>query len=221
MLLKKLFRHPVAIRALAALISGYMYLVFITSRVRVITPVPEPFRHGPVILASWHQQISMIPVLHKGNPANLFALISASRAGTFIQCVARWFGIGVVEGSSRKGGTAGARRLVKAARDNFSLYITPDGSSGPARIAKEGATEVARLTRLPLIPCAAWPSRGKTFNTWDRFRFPYPFSTIHVAYGEALQTLDPQALGDRLNALSAEVQAHGMITQRSCHDHQA
>lgn len=211
MLLKKLFRHPVTIRVLAALISGYMYLVFATSRVRVITPVPEPFLHGPVILASWHQQILMIPVMHRKNPAKLLALISASRAGTFIQAVAGWFGIGAVEGSSRKGGTAGARMLIKAARDQFSLYITPDGSSGPARVAKEGATEVARLTRLPLIPCAAWPSRGKTFNTWDRFRFPYPFSTIHVAYGEVLQTLDAHALGDRLNALSAEVQGHGTI----------
>lgn len=208
-MLKKLLDHPVTIRMLAALISGYMYIVFATSRVQVITPFPQPFLVGPVVLASWHQQILMIPLMHHGNPATLLALISASRAGTFIQTVAGWFGIGAVNGSSKKGGTAGARMLIKAARDGFSLYITPDGSSGPARVAKEGATEVARLTRLPLIPCAAWPTRGKTFNTWDRFRLPYPFSTILVAYGEALQTLNPRSLGDALNALTAAAQQHG------------
>jgi lysophospholipid acyltransferase (LPLAT)-like uncharacterized protein len=204
--MKKIFRHPATVRAIAAIVSGYVYFVFATSRVKVITPLPVALTHGPVVLASWHQQILMIPVMHKRNPSKLLALISSSRAGTFIQAVAKWYGIGTIEGSTRRGGSAGARMLIKAARDGNSLYITPDGSSGPACIAKEGATEVARLTRMPLIPCAAWPSRGKTFNTWDSFRFPYPFSIIRVAYGEPLQNLRPQDLSDSLNALTAHVQ---------------
>jgi lysophospholipid acyltransferase (LPLAT)-like uncharacterized protein len=204
--MKKLFHHPATVRALAALIAGYVYLVFVTSRVQVITPLPMPLTHGPVVLASWHQQILMLPVMHRPNPSKLLALIATSRLGTLIRTVATWFGIGAVEGSSRRGGIEGARMLVRAAREGHALYITPDGSRGPACIAKEGATEIARLTRLPLIPCAAWPARGKTLNTWDSFRIPYPFGTIRVAYGEPLQALTAQDLSEALNTLTAQVQ---------------
>lgn len=204
--MKKLFHHPATVRALAAFISGYIYFVFATSRVQVVTPLPVPLVKGPIVLASWHQQILMLPIMIRPSPAKLIALIAASRAGTFIRTVAIWFGIGAVEGSSRRGGIEGARMLVRAARGGYSLYITPDGSRGPACVAKEGATEIARLTRLPLIPCAAWPVRGKTFNTWDHFRFPYPFGTIRVAYGEPLQDPTSQALSEALNGLTAQVQ---------------
>jgi lysophospholipid acyltransferase (LPLAT)-like uncharacterized protein len=204
--MKRFFRHPAVVRFLAALIAAYAYLVFATSRVHVVTPLPASLVSGPIVLASWHQQILMLPLMCRPNPACLRALIAASRAGTFILNVADWFGIGAVLGSSRRRGMAGARMLIRAARDGCSLFITPDGSSGPACIAKEGATEIARLTRLPLIPCAAWPARGKTFNTWDRFRFPYPFGTIHVAYGEPLEALTPEDLSNELNKLTAQVQ---------------
>ena len=158
--MKKLFHHPVTVRTLAALIAGYVYLVFATSRVQVVTPLPAPLVKGPVVLASWHQQILMLPVMRSPNPPKLLALIAVSRAGTLIRTVATWFGIGSVEGSSRRGGIEGARMLIRAARAGHALYITPDGSRGPACVAKEGATEIARLTRLPLIPCAAWPAPG-------------------------------------------------------------
>jgi lysophospholipid acyltransferase (LPLAT)-like uncharacterized protein len=204
--MKKFFDHPLTVRAIAALISAYVYFVFATSRVQVVTVVPAPLINGPVVLASWHQQILMLPIMNHPNPSKLLALIAASRAGALIRKVAIWFGIDAVEGSRRRGGLVGTRTLIRAARSGHSLYITPDGSRGPARIAKEGATQIARLTRLPLIPCAAWPVRGKTLNTWDSFRLPYPFGTIRVAYGEPLQMLTPAELGDALDALTAHVQ---------------
>jgi lysophospholipid acyltransferase (LPLAT)-like uncharacterized protein len=204
--MKKFFNHPLTVRVIAALISAYMYFVLVTSRVQVVTVVPAPLIAGPVVLASWHQQIPMLPVMNRPSSAKLFALVAASRAGLVVRRVATWFGIEAVEGSRRRGGLVGARTLIRAARSGHSLYITPDGSRGPARIAKGGATQIARLTRLPLIPCAAWPVRGKTFNTWDRFRLPFPFGTIRVAYGEPLELLTPAELGDALDTLTAHVQ---------------
>jgi lysophospholipid acyltransferase (LPLAT)-like uncharacterized protein len=65
---------------------------------------------------------------------------------------------------------------------------------------------LARLTGLPLIPCAAWPTRGKTFDNWDRFRLPYPFSTIRVAYGEPIRACSSKALADALDSLTRAVQ---------------
>ena len=78
--LKKVFHHPATIRVLAFLISSYMYVVFATCRVRVISALPEPFASGAVVLASWHQQIPMVPVMRRRNPARMLALVASSRA---------------------------------------------------------------------------------------------------------------------------------------------
>src|SRR4051812_17444012 len=120
--LKKLFDHPITVRILAACISAYVYFAFLTSRVQVITPLPTSLVKGPVILASWHQQILMLPVISRPNPPKLLALIADSRAGTLIRTVANWFGIGFVLGSRRRGATEGARILIRAAREGHSLY---------------------------------------------------------------------------------------------------
>ena len=185
--------------------SAYGWLVFVTSRVRVITPVPDDLAAGPVVIASWHQQIFMLPAISRPVRCRMLALVADSRAGHVIRAVASWFDIDTVAGSRRRGGREGARSMISAARDGHSLFITPDGSSGPRFVAKHGATKIARLAGAPLVPCAAWPLRGKTFDTWDRIRVPYPFNTILVAYGEPLQEPEPDELGDVLNALSRRV----------------
>lgn len=106
--LKKVFHHPATVRALAFLISSYMYVVFATCRVRVITVLPEPLASGPVVLASWHQQIPMVPIMRRRNPAQMLALVASSRAGKV------WYSIVPVEGSSRTGRRTAVRALVKA-----------------------------------------------------------------------------------------------------------
>jgi lysophospholipid acyltransferase (LPLAT)-like uncharacterized protein len=170
-------------------------------------PIPEEFRSGPVIMALWHQQICMVPLLHKPNPRTLVGLISASRDGYLIRTVAKLFGIGAVVGSSSKGAISAARGLVSVSRQGNSLLITPDGPRGPARKAKPGAVEIARLTRLPLIPCAAWPARGMTAKSWDSFRIPHPFTTVALAYGEPIAADDLTALENAMNSLTEQARA--------------
>lgn len=205
--MKKLLRHPLTVKILAAILAAYIWLVFHTARVRIVTPVPAALAQGPVVLASWHQQVAFLPVFASMSASPLMALMSSSRDGIFIRLIAAWFGIRAAVGSSHRGAVAGARAMVQAARSGYALYITPDGPRGPSCIAKDGATEIARLTKLPLVPCAVWCSRGKTFRSWDKFLLPYPFATITIAYAEPLQNLTPQALQDILNTLTAQAQA--------------
>ena len=204
--MKKIFRHPATAYVLATLMVLYGKLVFATCRIRVVTAVPQAFAAGPVIIGLWHQQLVMLPAIRRPTRYKLLALMSGSRDGTLMRMVGQWFGIGAVVGSSHRGGMAAARTLVQAARTGHSLSITPDGPRGPAYVAKPGATEVARMAKLPLIPCAAWTTRGKTFQSWDSLRLPYPFTTISVAYGEPLKTQTPEALQAALNTLTAQAQ---------------
>lgn len=205
--MKKLLRHPAANRFFAMVMAFYGKLVFATCRVRLITPVPAAVTNGPVIFAVWHQHICGVPLLAKPNPAPLLGLMSASRDGTFTRQLAIWFNIGAVVGSSSKGAVSGARSLVQAARKGHSIFLTPDGPRGPANIAKQGVTEIARLTALPVIPCAYWATSGHTFASWDSFRLPYPFSTITLAYAPPLKTLTPEALQLALNTLTTQARS--------------
>lgn len=205
--MKKLLRHPATLHVITTLLAFYAWVVYKTVRIKYATPIPAPFTQGPVVMATWHQHIALLPAMGKPSPAKLLALMSASRDGTLIRLVAAKIGIGSSIGSSHRGAVAGARGLIQAARNGNTLFITPDGPRGPACVAKQGATEIARLTRLPLIPCAAWCTTGKTFASWDSMRLPYPFSTITVFYGQPLQTLTPQALQDALNTLTAQAKA--------------
>jgi lysophospholipid acyltransferase (LPLAT)-like uncharacterized protein len=177
-----------AIGALAWLIAAYGRLVFATSRVRVVGAVPPELAHGPVILALWHQHIFAIPLLAAANrPYPLVGLMSASADGRLTRTIARHYGIGAAVGSSGRQGMSGARRLIKLARQGHSLMLTPDGPRGPARNAKAGATALAHLTGLPLIPCALSRVSPKlTFRSWDEFWLPLPFARFTLRYGPAL-----------------------------------
>lgn len=202
--MKKLLRNPRVNALLAAVMAAYGHLVLGTCRIRVVGPVPAAVTSGPVLFALWHQHICAVPLLARPNRQPVLGLMSASRDGTFTRALASWFGIGAVVGSSSRGAVSGARALVQAARRGNTLFLTPDGPRGPARTAKPGATEIARLTGLPLIPCAGWPAYGHTFGSWDAFRLPYPFTTYTLTYGPPLQTLTPEALQYALNTLNQQ-----------------
>lgn len=206
---KEKLKHRLLLPLLAVFLSAYGRLIFLTSRVRVITPIPDDLA-GPVVIASWHQQISMLPAIGRPVKSRLLALVADSRAGNVIRAVAARHGIDTVSGSTRRGGSEGARSMISAAREGHSLFITPDGSSGPGFVAKRGATKISCLAGVPLVPCAAWSRRGKTFDTWDKFRLPYPFTTIVVAYGDALPQPQPESLGEALDALSRRVREEAL-----------
>ncbi len=204
--MKKITRHPLFQQALIGLAAVYTRLVFATARIHLVEPIPSIVKESPVVFALWHQQIAFTPVLMRQTYRPLFALMSASRDGTAIRLLAAKFGIQASIGSSHRGAYSGTRNLMRAAKEGNNIFLTPDGPRGPARKAKQGATEVSRLTRLPLVPCAAWSSRGKSFNSWDKFRLPYPFARITLAVGSPLEDATPHSLQQALNTLTAQAQ---------------
>ncbi|MCA3243745.1 MAG: DUF374 domain-containing protein [Alphaproteobacteria bacterium] len=197
-------QSPFTLALAAWTLAAYGRLVFATARVRVVGPIPSALRQGPVLLALWHQHIFAVPLLAKPNrPHPLVGLMSPSADGRLTRQVAKRYGIGAAVGSSSRQGVAGARELVRLAKQGHSLFLTPDGPRGPARVAKNGATELARLTGLPLIPCALTAVHPKlTFRSWDTFWLPLPFARFTLRYGPALPPKAGAAqLSAALNAL--------------------
>ncbi|MDD5642990.1 MAG: hypothetical protein PHX53_15175, partial [Syntrophales bacterium] len=83
--------------------------------------------------------------------------------------------------------------------------LIADGSRGPARVAQKGPLYLGRVTGAPLIPLAVAARRKTTFNTWDRFELPLPFSRLAVLVGEPLY-LQPTDRGSLLEDRRRELE---------------
>ena len=137
----------------------------------------------PVIYAFWHRNIIPLMYLHRKQKCVL--LISSSKDGDLIAKPAELMGYKTARGSSRRGGSAASRELIKLAKDNI-LAITPDGPKGPSQKIKDGIIYISYLSKSPIVPAVVDVQHEKVFNSWDKFRLPYLFSKINVTYGEKI-----------------------------------
>jgi lysophospholipid acyltransferase (LPLAT)-like uncharacterized protein len=147
---------------------------------------------GPCIVAFWHECLpATIPVLWRrgrlhGRVKPGVALASAHRDGRLVGMAVRYFGVGLVLGSSSRGGAAGLRKLLDAIRQGADVGLTPDGPRGPRRVAAAGLAQLAALTGAPVLPAAAWTRLAITVNSWDRMRLPLPFGRGRLVCGEMI-----------------------------------
>jgi len=123
-----------------------------------------------IILAFWHAQQLMIPVGYRGPGAHV--LISQHQDGEIIARIIAKFGHHAVRGSSTRGGTAALRELIRLGRSGRDVVVTPDGPKGPAQVAKMGVIQLARASRLPIVPLAFGCSKKNTLQagigSWSR-----------------------------------------------------
>jgi len=177
-LLSKIF-DPVIFfleKYLAALI---ILILGSTCRFRIKTPYPK----GNIIHAFWHRNLLPLAYLHRSQ--KVVVLISSSKDGQFIAGPVETLGFQTARGSTSRRGSQALREMIKLSR-RYSLAITPDGPKGPAKKIKDGLVYTAYLTKLPIVLIAVDIEREKVFNSWDKFRFPYPFSRINISYSEPI-----------------------------------
>jgi len=147
-----------------------------------------------VVLATWHDQLLMMPLCYAGPGAK--TLISHSKDGELIARVVEHFGVGAVRGSSSRGGKAAFRELLRLSKEPLDLGITPDGPTGPRHQLKEGVVQLAKISGRPIVPLAFACSRGHRFQSWDRFLLPYPWGKAVCRYGEPLYYNDNETIND-------------------------
>lgn len=105
-----------------------------------------------VIIAFWHARQFMMPLTYRGTLAHI--LISQHHDGEIIARIVERFGFRAVRGSSTRGGVEALRELIRLGRSGVDLVVTPDGPNGPRQVAKMGVIQLARASRLPIIPLA-------------------------------------------------------------------
>lgn len=170
----------------------YIRFVYLTNRWTVEgAEHPRRLREAgrPFILAFWHGRLMMIPMAWR-RMAPIHMLISSHRDGRIIADAVAHFGVQSVAGSTRRGGSAALRAMVRALSVGDCVGITPDGPSGPATVASSGIVNVARLAGVPVVPIVFATSRRRVLRTWDRMQIAWPFGRGIFIWGEPID-IDP------------------------------
>jgi lysophospholipid acyltransferase (LPLAT)-like uncharacterized protein len=149
----------------------------------------------PHVYYFWHCNLCAAPMLrplHKGRP--MYGLMSASRDGAWLEALVKWFKVDAIRGSSTWRGDFALKELDQRKHAVCDIVITPDGPKGPRCQCKVGSLKWAWTHRYPVIALHFEMPHAWQLRSWDRFRIPKPFSTIHVkAYAIPTAALELEA----------------------------
>lgn len=195
---RRLIRSDAAQAFLAWLLGLYLAGVYRTTRWTLLGE--EHLRagfanpSGTAIGAFWHERLPMMPMLWlearrllpalAGRRARV--LVSRHRDGRFIGAVVRRFRLEMVHASTNRGGATGMRVLLRLLAQGEVVVITPDGPRGPRRVAAPGVAQLAAVSGLPVLPCAARTTRARLLPSWDRMVLPLPFARGVLVVGPAV-----------------------------------
>lgn len=214
-------RSPLLTKLVAVAAVGLLRLWMGTLRIRLryadLSVEPLHARDGRrFIYAVWHETLLMPFYTHGDKAMNM--LISRHQDGEYLAQAARLLRVGLVRGSTSRGGGAALRQLVAAADSpTFHLAVTPDGPRGPRRRVQPGVLYLASRAALPIVPVGAAFDRPWRLPSWDRFAIPKPFSLAVCLVGPPIrlptnlgrQDLEHyrQRVEESINALTARAEA--------------
>ncbi len=202
-----MFRSPVSRAIISAIVAGYILFVQRSSRVEYrVHPEIVPYLQGEKagIFTFWHGRILLVPLFSPPH-RQMHAMVSIHRDGEWLAGLMQRFGLGLVRGSSSRGGSAALRDAKQVLLAGENLSITPDGPRGPAEVAQQGAVALASLTGVPIIPVSVSASRRYHFRSWDRFMVALPFSRIVLVVDHPPLVVAANADEATLDAASAEL----------------
>ncbi len=137
------------------------------------------------VYASWHQRFfAGIAFVSTRRPLSI--MISRSRDGEFISKIIKILGHNPVRGSSSRGGSEALHEIRRLAEKGNKIGHIVDGPTGPFGVVKPGLINIAQRTGMPILPTIVSPENKWTFNSWDRFMVPRPFSRIIIRFGDEL-----------------------------------
>lgn len=151
-----------------------------------VTPEDESalkFRDAPVALTLWHNRLFLGAEIFRRFRTHrpVYALISASKDGAWLEAFFEIVGMRTVRGSSSRGGREAAMALIEVLGQGNDIGITPDGPRGPRYEVKPGTLIVTRRAEAPMLVLGGVFESAWRLNSWDRFYLPKPFSRVRVS----------------------------------------
>ncbi len=141
------------------------------------------------LLGIWHQNLFQGILAQTG--LKYVVIVSRSKDANPVAFTCSNLGHIVTRGSSKKGnvdkgGKAAKDEMIGVLAEGYPGAVTIDGPKGPAKVVKPGIIDMAKKSGCPIIPYIPIPQKYWSFNSWDKFKLPKPFSKIVVYYGEPI-----------------------------------
>jgi lysophospholipid acyltransferase (LPLAT)-like uncharacterized protein len=165
----------------------------------------------PLVFAFWHGDELAAISLTRFYP--VATMTSTSRDGELLDRVVRLLGVKTSRGSSTRGAVHALKGLIDLAKEGRTAVVAVDGPKGPYHKVKPGIFQVAKAVEALVVPFGFHASRVYVFKkSWNKARFPLPFSKVTVVWGEAYaleeasDPRDPKLAHDLENRLAAAEQ---------------
>ena len=171
-------------RSLTLVAYGLLKLWYATLHLRMDAPtktILSECSKKPCVIYFWHHNLFVAPMLRrlrKNRP--MYGLVSASKDGAWLEALVRRFDVKSIRGSSTRRGHTALLELEQVAHENCDIIITPDGPKGPPCVFKEGSLRWTCGHNFTVIVLHFEMPDAWKLNSWDGFRIPKPFSTVHL-----------------------------------------
>jgi lysophospholipid acyltransferase (LPLAT)-like uncharacterized protein len=147
----------------------------------------------------------LIPVFNR-RKRNIIAMVSEHRDGEMVARVVHNLGYRTARGSSTRGGRKAFMEMVKSLREGSIGAMLPDGPKGPRHVFKPGTMLMAQRAQIPMLHITYGTYPAWTFNSWDKFVVPKPFSRTVLLMGKPIY-VDSDLRGAEFEALRKQIEA--------------
>ena len=187
--MKKFFKSKLGIFISSFLVSLLIKIIYKTGKWNIIKDKKAKDIQNnkkPYIAVFWHSRMVLMPFMKDYNQS--FGMLGSDHGDSLIiQKAVSYFNITHISGSSTEGGREGLLEMKSWIKKSFPVGLTPDGPRGPAYELKMGVVQLARLLKVPIIPCTYSSKYGKFLNTWDCFLLPKLFDDGVLLLGEPIE----------------------------------
>ncbi|MGL4393511.1 MAG: lysophospholipid acyltransferase family protein, partial [Fusobacteriaceae bacterium] len=155
------------------------------------------------IMTCWHNKLLM-GLLGTKFIKKRATLVSPSKDGELIAVPMSRYGMNVVRGSTDKEAVRSLIKLIKMAKDGYTIGTPVDGPKGPALEVKQGMIYLAQKSGVAFLPLGiAYEKKWIFRKTWDKFQLPKPFSRVRVLYGKPYMISENANLYDECEKLKS------------------
>ena len=155
------------------------------------------------VLSMWHNCSTIAGWVMRRSSVTV--MVSDSRDGEYVSRLAILFGISTMRGSTSSGSAKAVRAALGLISKNKPIAITLDGPRGPKYKMQHGALWFAAAGKVPIVPLHIEANRQWVLKSWDQHRFPKPFSTIHVGFGDPI-FIERASLEENIEKIAQEVE---------------
>ena len=135
------------------------------------------------VYAFWHEYL-LIPMVGFSH-SSVRILASQHADGTIVGEISKHLRMGLVQGSTTRGGVEALRKLLRPGRFRH-VGVTPDGPRGPRRKLQLGIIYLAARLGWPIVAVGVGVDRPWRLRSWDRFCIPRPFHRATVVTMDAI-----------------------------------